>query len=74
MKCKMVGSFDNANCRSNGMATIKFRFPNSELANYSKSLLMVGMKGKGQVETEDGEKISLGMVAFRGLSIYIPSI
>lgn len=68
MNLQITGTFDSSTTKSNGQQNMRLKFPYSEIANYSKLLMLVaGGKMKAIIVNEDGEKIKLG-------TVYIDSI
>ena len=65
---QIIATFDNVNVKSNAIGNIRFRFPFSEIGNYSKLLMNIGQKMKGIIVTED-EKVKLGNIVYKQLSI-----
>lgn len=65
----IIGTFDNANTNSKGIAVMKFKFPFSEVANYIQLVTMVGKPLKGLVYTAEGDKMKLNSVMFKQLSV-----
>lgn len=68
-KIAIIGTFDNANVKKDGIAAMRFKFPFTEIANWSKLLLFVGSAMKILAVTDNNEKIKLGKVYFKSLSI-----
>lgn len=69
MTISIIGTFDNANTNSKGIAVMKFKFPFSEVANFVQLVTVVGKPLKGMVYTAEGDKMKLGSVMFKQLSI-----
>lgn len=66
---KIIGIFDNANTRMDGVTTLRFKFPYSEIGAYSRLLLNLGKQMRALIVNEAGEKVSLGMVSIKQLAI-----
>lgn len=82
MTLNIIGIFDNANAKSNGTSSMRFKFPLSEIANWSQLLLLINREVKARVtvdvESSEGAEnlkdnetaiIKLGTIVFRSLSI-----
>lgn len=81
MILSIIGIFDNANAKNNGVTTMRFKFPLSEIAKWSKLLLLINREVKAkvlvEVESEEGAEnlkdgyasIKLGNILFKTLSI-----
>lgn len=66
---KIIGIFDNVSTRMDGVTTVRFKFPYSEIAAYSRLLLNLGKEMRSIVVNETGDKFSLGMVSIKQLAI-----
>jgi len=67
---KIIGTFDNANVKSDNTATVRFKFPQSEIANYVQLLMLIGREVPCKVIPEEhDEAIKLGRVSFKQLSV-----
>lgn len=60
MTVQIIGTFDSSTTKSNGQQTIKLKFPYSEIANYSKLLMLLGVSTKAVLVNDEGEKVKLG--------------
>lgn len=72
MILNIIGIFDNANAKSSGEATMRFKFPLSEIGNWSQLLLLINREVKARVEVDmEGKQgiIKLGSIIFKSLSI-----
>lgn len=69
MNVQITGTFDSSTTKSNGQQNMRLKFPYSEIANYSKLLMLIGQKLKAIIVNEDGEKIKLGTIIIDSLRI-----
>lgn len=82
MILNIIGIFDNANAKSNGTSSMRFKFPLSEIGKWSQLLLLINREVKAKVivdveGTEGAENvkdnaetsIKLGTIVFKSLSI-----
>lgn len=60
MKIQILGTFDSSTTKSNGQQNIRFKFPYSEIANYSKLLMLLNTPLKAIITNDEGDKIKLG--------------
>lgn len=66
---QIVSVLDGLNTKSNGQQTIKFKMAYTEIANYSKLLLLLGRPIRSMMINEDGEKIKIGQTMIDKISI-----
>ena len=82
MTINIIGIFDNANAKSNGTSSMRFKFPLSEIGKWSQLLLLINREVKAKVivdveSTEGAENlkdnsetsIKLGAIVFKSLSV-----
>lgn len=69
MKLQIMGTFDSSTTKSNGQQNMRLKFPYSEIANYSKLLMLLGKPLKAIIVNDDGEKIKLGNIIVDKLNI-----
>lgn len=69
MNVQITGTFDSSTTKSNGQQNMRLKFPYSEIANYSKLLMLFGQNLKAIIVNEDGEKIKLGTIVIDSLRI-----
>lgn len=66
---KITGVFDNVNVKQNGEVAMRFKFPWAEIGSYTRLLLNIGKEMKVLIVNETEEKVPLGFVSFKQLSI-----
>ena len=66
---KITGIFDNVTTKQDGVTTMRFKFPFSEIGRYTRLFLNIGKGMKAMVVNEAGEKIHLGIVSFKQLAV-----
>ena len=69
MTVQITGTFDSSTTKSNGQQNMRLKFPYSEIANYSKLLMLLGTTAKAVIVNEDDEKIKLGTIMIDKLTI-----
>lgn len=69
MNLQITAVFDSTTTKSNGQQVMRMKFPYTEIANYSKLLLVLGKPLRSILVTEDGEKIKLGNIMLDKLTI-----
>ena len=69
MKLQITAIFDSTTTKSNGQQVMRMKFPYTEIANYSKLLLVLGKPLKSVIVTEEGEKIKLGNIMLDKITI-----
>lgn len=69
MQLKIIGTFDSMTTRPDGTVQMRFKFPYSEIANYSRLLLNLGREAKVLIVNEEDDRTHLGMVSIKQLVI-----
>lgn len=69
MQLKLVGTFDSVNARQDGITTMRFKFPFSELTSSMRLLMSLGKEMKVLIVNETEEKVPLGMVSIKQLTV-----
>ena len=69
MTVQITGTFDSSTTKSNGQQNMRLKFPYSEIANYSKLLMLLGTTVKAVIVNDDDEKIKLGNIMIDKLTI-----
>lgn len=69
MTVQITGTFDSSTTKSNGQQNMRLKFPYSEIANYSKLLMLLGTTAKAVIVNDDDEKIKLGTIMIDKLTI-----
>ena len=68
---KMILSctYDGSNTNKNGITTLKFNFPASEIAKYINVVMLLNSDIKAQIDNGDGSKGVIGKARFKTLRI-----